>query len=414
MKKTYISAIIFSVLSLPAVADTTINNMFSEGSMDVKLRLYDFSKDFDGATQDKHDRSIGGIFNYKTAAVNGVSMGITYASANKLWIDDSKAVYSLLGTDENGDHKNVNRMQEYYMQGEWWNTKFRIGAQQVYSPYMNPHDIRAIPRSYRGFSVTNKSIKNLALSAFYITDSIGWNEDSFIKVNEAVKADLLRAHRITADTEIADNPVYVLGANYKFPTDTVKAKASLWTYNMEDVFNLTHAKVNLSSDIGDTNVYLAPSYLIQKSIGDETGGAFDTYQYGVDLGVKFSGADLMLKYGETGDDALLAPWGDDKVVIMQSTQAGNRANETAKAIKLSYDFGAVGIKGLKAFIYRGQFDVSDISGSKIDETDFSLGYSLDKWIKGLSIRARHAIVDKENGEDFTDSRFYIKYNFTIG
>ncbi|MGX9460974.1 OprD family outer membrane porin [Shewanella sp. A14] len=413
MKKTYLAAIILSVLSVPAIADTTVDNMFSEGSMKVQLRLFDFSKDYEGATQDKHDTSIGGLFYYKTAEVNGISFGTTFASSNKLWADDTKAVYSLLGTDANGDHQNVNRMQEYYVQGEWWNTTFRLGAQEIRSPYMNPHDIRAIPRSYRGFSVTNKTIENLSLSAFYITDSIGWNENNFIKVNEAIKADLVRDHRISPETEVADNPVYVLGANYKLASDDIKANASLWTYNMADVFNLTHAKVNLSTDIGDTNVYLAPSYLIEKSIGDETGGAFDTYQYGVDLGVKFAGADLMLKYGETGDDALLAPWGDDKVVIMQSTQAGNRANETAKAIKLSYDFGAIGIKGLKAFVYRGQFDVSDISDSKVDETDLSLGYSLDKWMKGLSVRARHAIVEKESGDDFTDTRFYIKYNFNI-
>ena len=124
--------------------------------------------------------------------------------------------------------------------------------------------------------------------------------------------------------------------------------------------------------------------------------------------------DLMLKYGETGDDALLAPWGDEKVVIMQGVQAGGRANETAKAIKLSYNFGELGIKGLKGYIYSGEFDVPDIPGSKINETDFSLGYSLDKWLKGLSVRARYAIVDKENGEDYTDTRLFVKYNFAIG
>ena len=414
MKKSYLSAVILAVLSVPAIADTTIDNMFSEGGMDVQLRLFDFSRDFDGASKDRHDTSIGGLFRYNTATVNGISFGTSFASSNKLWIDDSKAVYSLLGTGANGEHENVNRMQEYFAQGEWWNTRFRVGAQEFDTPFMNTHDIRAIPRSFRGFSVVNKSIKDLSLSAFYITDSMGWNDSNFLKINEAVKADLVRDRRITANTEVADNPVYILGADYKLPTDVIQTKLSLWDYNMEDVFNFAYAKLDLSSDIGKTNIYLVPSYAIQKSVGDETGGVFDTYQYGIDLGAKFAGMDLMLKYGETGDDALLAPWGDEKVVIMQGVQAGGRANETAKAIKLSYNFGELGIKGLKGYIYSGEFDVPNIPGSKISETDFSLGYSLDKWLKGLSVRARYAIVDKENGEDYTDTRLFVKYNFAIG
>ncbi|WP_258405217.1 hypothetical protein [Shewanella mesophila] len=64
MKKTYLSLLIVSALSIPALADTAINKMFSQGSMKGELRLYDFTRDFDGATNTKHDTSLGGLFYY--------------------------------------------------------------------------------------------------------------------------------------------------------------------------------------------------------------------------------------------------------------------------------------------------------------------------------------------------------------
>ncbi|WP_258405216.1 hypothetical protein [Shewanella mesophila] len=74
----------------------------------------------------------------------------------------------------------------------------------------------------------------------------------------------------------------------------------------------------------------------------------------------------------------------------------------------------VGVKGLSGYVFYGQFDVPEDQGSDFTETDLSISYSLDNVMKGLSVRARHAIVDFDNGEDLNDTRFYIKYKFMIG
>lgn len=406
MKKTYLSALVLSALSIPAMADTGIDNMFSEGSMKVQMRLFDFTRDFDGVDKNNHDTSIGGLFYYKTAAVNGISFGTSFASANKFLQSDSDGVYGLLGRP---DHNDVNRLQEYFVQAERWDTKFKYGAQELRTPMMNPHDIRAIPRTFRGFSAFNNSVENLTLSALYVTDSMGWTDKNFVSVADAVQSELARAGVIT---EVADNPVYAVGATYKLPTDTVKVKADLWHYRMEDVFNQTFAKLRMSTQVGDTNVYFAPTYWTQQSAGDETGGKLDTEQYGATVGAKLAGANLSFTYAKTGDDGMLTPWGDDKVVIMQVNQSA-RANETVKAAKLAYDFGKLGVDGLSAYVFHGQFDVPDAQASDFNETDLSVSYSLDKVLKGLSVRARHAIVDYDTSEDLTDTRFYVRYNFSI-
>lgn len=97
MKKNYLSLLVMSAIALPAAADTTLDQMFSQGSLRGELRLFDFTRDFDGDTNTKHDTSLGGLFYYNTAAVNGISIGTSFASANSLWTNDSDSFYGLVG-----------------------------------------------------------------------------------------------------------------------------------------------------------------------------------------------------------------------------------------------------------------------------------------------------------------------------
>ncbi len=410
MKKSYLSLLVLSTLAIPATADTSIDQMFSQGTLKGELRLFDFTRDFDNTTNTKHDTSFGGLFYYNTAKVNGLSFGTSFASANPIWTNDSDDVYGLVARDAAGDHDNVNRLQEYFVQGNWWDTQFKLGAQELRTPMMNPHDIRAIPRTFRGFSAENKSVDNLTLSALYITDSMGWSDNSFVSVKEAVQSELARAG-IVAD--VADNPVYALGAKYQLPFKTVQTEAHLWHYSMEDVFNQTYAKVKLSTQLGATNLYLTPSYLTQQATGEETGGPLDTYQYGFHLGAKLAGADLTYMYAKTGDDTVLTPWGDEKVVIQQVYQSA-RANEEVNALKLAYDFEKLGASGLEAYAFYGQYDVPEGTASDFNETNFSIAYKFSGMLSGLGLKARYAMVDFDQAEDLDDLRLYVTYKFALG
>ncbi|TWO83318.1 porin [Shewanella algae] len=408
MKKNYLSIALFVALTMPAMADTTVDEMFTQGSLTGQLRMFDFSRDFDGTTKTKHDTSFGGLFYYRTAEVNGITLGGSFASANRVLPDENQDVYGLLA-NENGEHTSVNRMQEYFIQTNWWNTKVTIGAQELRTPMMNPHDIRAIKRSFRGVSAINNSFDNLTLTALYITDSMGWSDQNFVSVSQAVQGELTRAG-ITAD--VADNPVYALGATYKLPTANLSIVADLWHYNMPDVFGQIYAKLKFTVPVGDAELYLTPSYLKQDSIGDETGGSLDTYQWGSHAGIKYAGADLTLFYTKTGDQGILAPWGDEKVVIQQVYQS-TQSNEEVYAARINYDFSKVGAEGLSAYVFYGDYDVPKGKGRSFSELDLSATYKLDSILKGLSSRIRYAIVDFESGEDLTDLRLYLTYDFKL-
>ena len=50
------------------------------------------------------------------------------------------------------------------------------------------------------------------------------------------------------------------------------------------------------------------------------------------------------------------------------------------------------------------------------DIDFDLKYKFSGYFEGLAFRLRHAIINEDEdlgGEDYTDSRFYCTYDFSL-
>ena len=96
-----------------------------------------------------------------------------------------------------------------------------------------------------------------------------------------------------------------------------------------------------------------------------------------------------------------------------------QAEERGFLAALKYDFGEIGVEGLVAKVKHLDFDTPD-SGINASpdktETDFDVKYQFSGWLDGLSLRLRHAIINQKEslgGEDFTDSRIQLKYDFSL-
>jgi hypothetical protein len=206
----------------------------------------------------------------------------------------------------------------------------------------------------------------------------------------------------------------IFGASYNIPVEAVKANVQAWYYSMDDIYNEIFLKARLSKKLGETTVYFSPSYFTQKSQGDELNGEADTDQYGFNTGFIFRGLNVTGFYAKTGDDGLVLPWGDEKVIIQQILASG-RADEKAYAAKIAYDFSQLGLKGLSAYVYHAEYDVPSSTGKDQTETDYSIQYAFSGALDGLSLRARYANINvKEGGEDYEDTRFYAVYKFALG
>jgi len=96
-----------------------------------------------------------------------------------------------------------------------------------------------------------------------------------------------------------------------------------------------------------------------------------------------------------------------------------RAEERGILAAVKYDFSEINVNGLIAKIKYIDFDTPD-SGMNVSpdktELDFDVKYNFSGCLEGLSIRVRHAVIGQDEdmgGEDFTDSRLQVKYDFSI-
>jgi hypothetical protein len=409
MRNILITAFIMvTVLTGTASAADNLKDMLSQGTVRGEIKTLDFTRDFDKSTNTRHDNAIGGLLYYKTAPLKGISFGVAFGTAKDINSDDDDTVYGILKKDTDGSHASFSRMQEYYIQGEYFNTVAKYGAQEIRTPFMEPHDLRMLPRTYKGLSVINNSVTDLTLSAYYITDSMGWSDEDFVSVSKAVGAEPGGAASIDDDKAMV-----ILGASYNVPVEAVKTNVQAWYYTMADVYNQTFFKATFSKDFDGFTLYAKPSVLWQKSQGDDLNGDLDTHQYGISGGVKTHGFDVTAFYAKTGDDGIVAPWGDEKAIIQQVLAAG-RAEEKAKALRVSYDFGKLGVKGLSAYVFYTDYDVPASTGSDMSEMDYSVQYAFSGSLDGLGLRARYADIKIDDGEGYNDIRYYVTYKFAFG
>jgi hypothetical protein len=406
---TLTAAMVF-IMAVSASAADSIKEMFAEGTLSGKVMMLDFTRDFDGATNTRRDSAIGGLMYYKSAPLAGISFGAAFGTVNDMFSNDDDDVYSILAKDDNNSHESVTRLQEYYIQGEWFNTTIKYGAQEINTPFMNIQPNRMLPRTYKGLSVVNKSVAGLKLSAYYITDSMGWTDDDFISLSQAVATGPGGIGSIDED-----KPMYIAGVGYDIPVDFIKTNIQGWYYLMPDVYSNKYLQFDISKALGDFTLFFKPSILYQQSKGDELNGELDTTQTGFRTGVKAYGFTVTGYYASIGDDALLTPWGDGKIV-QQQVYASGRADEDSTALKVEYDFGKIGAKGLSSYILYGIYDTPEsgaTASNDMTEVDYSVQYKFSGMLDGLALRARYATIDIEDGEDIDDLRFYVTYSFSF-
>lgn len=411
MRRIVVSLLLLC-LSTPAMAADNLKEMFANGTFKGNIQLLHFTRDFNQGVTDRQDQAIGGVFYYKTDSFKGISLGAAFATTNDLESDDKNAVYGLL----DANHESVTRMQEYYVQGDYFDTTVKVGAQEVFTPFLFFHPVRMMPRTFRGASVVNKSVDNLKLMAFYLDAAADWDDEKFVNISQI--AGPIYANNGSVDDEAA----IILGASYKLPIEGLDANVEAWGFKMDDVINQYYLKAKVSKKIDEMTVFGGMMYADQEDDGNalsirssgKTG--IDTYQFGVNAGVAGYGFNLTAMYSKTGDDPVYDPWGYSKAIIQQVLNAGLLADEDAYGAKLSYDFSRLGVDGLSAYVFYAEYDgtaTQSLKSVDSNETDINVQYAFSGGLKGLGLRVRHAIIDNYYGYGFDakDTRFFVTYKF---
>ena len=404
MRRITLTMIAMLTLTISAFAADDLKSAFKEGELYGQFRTYYFNRDFD-TSNTREDLATGGMLYYRTAPLYGVNLGIAFYTAQGMGLNsDDKTVYGLLASDSNGNHQSFSVLGESYIQMTRWDTTLKIGRQELETPWINTDDSRLTPQSTEAYTLFNKSIAGLEFFVSHVTKMRGKTSTDFVSMTKFAG--------ITTD----DKPVTASGITF---SGIEGLKAQLWDFYAYDYLNDIYLRADYDRKISDNiSGFGAVQYLNQEDMGDKLGGAQSTHTYAVEGGLKAYGFTLGLAYARVGDQDVVYPWGYDFIVSAQINDC-YRADETGIQAKLGYDFGKLGLKGFSAKIVYVDFDTPETgvnASADINETNFDAKYKFDGYFKGLGLRARYAIIDKDEaqgGEDFTDSRLYLTYDFSM-
>ena len=413
----------------PAFCANKLVDFLSNGSLQGAVRYYNFYYDGKGdssqsifpSNEDAND-SVGVIYlTYKTDTLYGVRLTATLATARDLWSNEDMNSFAML---QEG-HTSFNKFMEYYAEGNWLETTVKLGAQEFYTPLLNQDYCRILPNTYRGLTLVNRSIENLELHSYYITDFMGWTDDEYNNIGE-----MAGPHGLNAVE--TDNPMLVFGARYNIPMDGMNLNLEGWAYHMEDVYDTQFVRANFSTQMGGYGVYFMPSVMLQKTKNGAIDNPFtpgddniDTYEVGFEAGVDAPfGAFAKAYYAKTGDDYQLTPFGFGKIVMQQYQVSGRRGNEDAYALLAGYDFSKIGVPGLTAYIWYTLYKAPDSSMNDIGEyegdmteIDYNVRYSFDRVWPGpfgdAFVEFGYAHLDRELAGDINEVKLRLSIPFSF-
>ena len=403
-KKTVTILLSVLMISFGSNAAENLKEAFSNSHLKGQVRLFHFTRDYDD-TVDRQDMAAGGMLYYRTDPLNGVNVGLAFYTGQEMGLnDDDKDVYGLLARDENNDHESFSVLGEAFIQGLFRNITFKAGRQELETPFVNGDDNRLTPQSTEAYTVAFNGIPDLEIFASYVSKMRGKSATEFVSMSEYAEID--------GDGE----PVILGGVVYNGVTNL---KLQIWDFLAKELFNEIYLRADYSRQINDTwGWFGSAQYLKQQDNGDKRAGDLDTYTYGMEVGIEAYGFTVSAGFAQVGDDEVLIPWGHDLICSIMVNDTV-RAEEKGTLGALIYDFSHIGIDGLKAKLKHLDFDTPDAGDNASDdktETDIDVIYNCKGYFENMTLRLRHAIVNKDEamgGEDYNDTRIMATYDFSI-
>jgi hypothetical protein len=376
---------------------------FDDSRISAQARTFYFYRD-------KYDDSIseawalGGSVTYTSGYVADVlRIGGTVYTSQPLYAPDDRDGTLLLKPGQEG----YTVLGQIYGEVKFADRIFGAFGRKAYdTPYINTFDVRMTPKTFEGVTAYGtaggKDDPEWKFAGGYITKIKEQNSDEFVWMSIDAGASVERG-------------VYVGGVNYRQKDFSIGAI----NYYSDDIINIFYTEASYALSPGEgTKLKLAAQYSDQQSAGDEllTGSAFSTSQWGVKADLGLGAAQLTLAYTETASgDNMQSPWSGYPGYTSVQVQDFNRAGESALMLRGSYDFSGHGMQGVSAYALW-------VHGSGVkaplyneDEYDLNLQWTPDRSgaLRGLSFRARYALIQQDGGgdPDINEFRIIVNYDF---
>ena len=310
-------------------------------------------------------------------------------------------------------------------------TELRIGTLQPKLPVVTFNDGRLLPQLFEGGQITSSEIDGLTLTAGQLEHAKGRSSTD--------SRGLSIAGANSGATSQFVNTFYFAGGDYKLTKDLT---AQYYYGNLEDFYKQHFLGLIHNYGLGGGNLKTDLRYFYSHSDGKNSSAAeraegyrssgywaagdsdrfeVDNRTWSVLFTYSHSGHELSAGYQQvSGNSAFpFLNQGDGATsYLITDRQIGKfaSAGERTWLAGYGYDFGKLGIPGLKASLtYLSGDNIDNATGDKTEwERDFRLDYVLQEGVlKGLGLSWRNASLRSEVANDTDENRLYVTYSLPL-
>lgn len=326
------------------------------------------------------DLALGGKLHIETNVWYGLSVGASFYTSNKLRQNDGAGVpffdannhsYSILG--------------EAYIEGNWGNSRLKIGRQEIDTPFADTDDIGMIPNTFEAVVLTNQDIEDTTIFLAQLQKWSGVDSDKpniFTKLND-------------------NNGVQVLGITYEGIKNTT---FSGWFYHIQNNVNVAYLDASYEGENNTLTYSLTTQYSLQ-DYKDNTRSTI--YGIGGTLGLKNSGFTASIAYNNVNGKAADNFFGGGSYVTNAEHHTLSEAGRDGDDILygLAWDASSAGLDGL---VLSANID-RHTNGSKDDTNEYDLLASY-KYNGNLNFTAIYSDID-DTIDSFKNIRVFMNYTF---
>jgi hypothetical protein len=347
----------------------------------------------------------GGQLTYTSGWWNNLALSANYYSSWAIDAPSDKPGTGLL--QPNNDDINVlgELNLRLRISDENGDMQVRLGRQRLDLPFVNKHDIRAVPASHEGITVVRRD-SNLDFVIGHLTKFKNYDSQEFVYMSEA------------AGAPGTDNGLTLIGARASFFDNFTVGAIN---YFGEDTFDTFYIESEYHDAIGtDIDFRVSAQYTRQTSNGNELIGNFSTDTAG--LRFAFGWHDFVFKVARTStsdDFNVQKPWGGTPSYNSIQRLDFDRAGEESYTFGMSYN-AEQWIPGLSGFLTLATGRDAVVPGTSIglpdrNEYDITFDYKPPgNFWKGLWIRVRANYIDtKGDGENVRDYRVIINFPIRV-
>lgn len=406
-----------SLLGMPLAATAAEGGFFADSTATLQARNYYFSRDFSdivGANKQSKAQEWGQgfILTYKSGYTPGpIGFGLDALGTLGLKLDSSpdRANTGLLPVKGDGSAPDDYSRLGLTFKARFSKTELKVGELQPNLPVLAFSDIRLLPPSYQGVSVSSGEIAGLTLQAGHLTTTSLRNEAG----DEKMIAMLGHVPQRGAES---DGFNYV-GGDYAFNTN--RTSVSYWHGQLKDIYRQDFVGLKHSQPMGDWVLGANLGYYDAREDGDKLLGKIDNQAFFSLLSAKHGGHIFYVGYQAMyGDSAFprvfanISPLGNEV-----PTYEFAYTDERSWQVRYDYDFVALGIPGLTTTVrYITGNNVTTGAGyeGKDRERDLDIGYVVQSGtLSGLGIRVRNVMARSNYRSDIDENRLILSYTWKL-